>query len=107
MGCTTRQSKSECLVHLGRSPREDPLCSGQVPTAKTTTLNPAYDHQKKLAKRAAIRRPHQLQIAATAEIREQLRKWAISLDAEAARRVTTEQLHVCGREDRQPLTRAA
>ena len=46
-------------------------------------------------------------IAATSEVREQLRKWAINLDAEATRRVTTEQLHVCGREDQQPLTRAA
>jgi hypothetical protein len=32
-----------------------------VPTAKTT-LNPAYDHQKKLAKRAALRRPHHIGI---------------------------------------------
>src|SRR3954463_10049995 len=31
-----------CVVHLGRSyPREDPSCSGPVPTAKTT-LNPAH-----------------------------------------------------------------
>src|SRR3954463_9812275 len=33
---------AECVVHLGRSyPREDPSCSGPVPTAKTT-LNPAH-----------------------------------------------------------------
>src|SRR3954451_22442067 len=33
---------AECVVHLGRSyPREDPSCSGLVPTAKTT-LNPAH-----------------------------------------------------------------
>src|SRR3954451_3292211 len=33
---------AECVVHLGRSyPREDPSCSGLVPTEKTT-LNPAH-----------------------------------------------------------------
>src|SRR5437762_3071233 len=36
----------ECVVHLGRSADEDPLCSGRVPTAKTT-LNPAYDPERK------------------------------------------------------------
>src|SRR3982751_2976329 len=40
MGCTAEAAK--CVVHLGRSyPREDPSCSGLVPTAKTT-LNPAH-----------------------------------------------------------------
>src|SRR5215210_1094013 len=40
MGCTAEAAK--CVVHLGRSyPREDPSCSGPVPTAKTT-LNPAH-----------------------------------------------------------------
>src|SRR3954462_4422044 len=35
-------SPAECVVHLGRSyPREDPSCTGLVPTAKTT-LNPAH-----------------------------------------------------------------
>src|SRR3954447_3240218 len=40
MGCPAEAAK--CVVHLGRSyPREDPSCSGPVPTAKTT-LNPAH-----------------------------------------------------------------
>src|SRR3954468_1771858 len=40
MECTAEAA--ECVVHLGRSyPREDPSCSGPVPTAKTT-LNPAH-----------------------------------------------------------------
>src|SRR3954447_24756929 len=40
MGRTAEAAK--CVVHLGRSyPREDPSCSGPVPTAKTT-LNPAH-----------------------------------------------------------------
>src|SRR3954449_11058239 len=40
MGCPAEAA--ECVVHLGRSyPREDPSCSGPVPTAKTT-LNPAH-----------------------------------------------------------------
>src|SRR4051812_15013726 len=40
MGCTAEAAK--CVVHLGRSyPREDPSCTGLVPTAKTT-LNPAH-----------------------------------------------------------------
>src|SRR3954451_18076653 len=40
MVCTAEAAK--CVVHLGRSyPREDPSCSGLVPTAKTT-LNPAH-----------------------------------------------------------------
>src|SRR3954465_1177205 len=40
MGCTA--GPAACVVHLGRSyPREDPSCSGPVPTAKTT-LNPAH-----------------------------------------------------------------
>src|SRR5215217_6771015 len=40
MVCTAEAAK--CVVHLGRSyPREDPSCSGPVPTAKTT-LNPAH-----------------------------------------------------------------
>src|SRR3954468_16468754 len=40
MECTAEAAK--CVVHLGRSyPREDPSCSGPVPTAKTT-LNPAH-----------------------------------------------------------------
>src|SRR5215210_3114114 len=40
MGCTAEAAK--CVVHLGRSyPRDDPSCSGLVPTAKTT-LNPAH-----------------------------------------------------------------
>src|SRR5215213_5619788 len=41
-----RSIKQECVVHLGRSAHEDPLCSGPVPTAKTT-LNPAYDPERK------------------------------------------------------------
>src|SRR5215213_7361789 len=58
MGCTAEAAK--CVVHLGRShPREDPSCSGLVPTAKTT-LNPAHDRpgKKSLAQGAAIRRHH-------------------------------------------------
>src|SRR3954453_21262745 len=59
MGGTAEAAK--CVVHLGRShPREDPSCSGLVPTAKTT-LNPAHDRpgKKGLAQRAANRRHHQ------------------------------------------------
>src|SRR3982750_1350022 len=38
-----------CVVHLGRSyPREDPSCSGLVPTAKTT-LNPAHGRPERRA----------------------------------------------------------
>ena len=65
MGCTAEPA--ECVVHLGRShPREDPSCSGPVPTAKTT-LNPANVSQPKkgLAQRAAIRRPHHSTFNAT------------------------------------------
>src|SRR3954468_23397889 len=40
MECTAEAAK--CVVHLGRSyPREDPSCSGPVPTANTS-LNPAH-----------------------------------------------------------------
>src|SRR3954465_15261864 len=38
----SRLGRAECVLHLGSSyPREDPSCSGPVPTAKTT-LNPAH-----------------------------------------------------------------
>src|SRR5215210_4338961 len=47
MGCTAEAAK--CVVHLGRSyPRDDPSCSGPVPTAKTT-LNPAHVHPERRA----------------------------------------------------------
>src|SRR3954471_23740200 len=49
MGRTAEAAK--CVVHLGRShPREDPSCSGPVPTAKTT-LNPAHVRPEKRALR--------------------------------------------------------
>src|SRR3954451_11844748 len=52
MGCTAEAAK--CVVHLGRSyPREDPSCSGPVPTAKTT-LNPAHVRPRPRPERRAL-----------------------------------------------------
>src|SRR3982750_2846156 len=78
---------AECVVYLERSyPREDPSCSGPVPTAKTT-LNPAHVRPE----RRALHKEPRLDDTITATARSKgARKPTPSCGVDPLRRTTIE-----------------